>query len=65
MKGRDNAVKRFQKTWTSANSVKINDSIGKVGVVKDKPHPPSDDEDSDEITEDKLEDFELSSVESD
>ncbi len=66
MRGRDNAVKRFEKTWISAHgAAKVEDSISKGGVVKKKPHPPSDDEGSDGAAEDTLKDFDLSSVDSD
>ena len=63
---------KFQSTWTSVHQTK---EVAKQGVVKNKPHPTSDEElheqevsDEEEVSdsgEDVVEDFDLSSADSD
>ncbi|XP_064385137.1 nucleolar complex protein 2 homolog [Halichondria panicea] len=67
-RGKENAVRKFQKTWTSAHAT-VTEVKGssKKRVAKKKRHPVSDDETSDGgvVNEDVVEDFDLSSADSD
>ena len=71
-KGKDNSISRFLATWVKVHSTK--EATGgkgatkrKVGVVKDKPRPTTEDGNSavSDNEEDILEDFDLSSADSD
>ncbi len=61
-------MRKFQKTWTSAHAT-VTEVKGssKKRVAKKKRHPVSDDETSDGgvVNEDVVEDFDLSSADSD
>ena len=68
-KGKDNSISRFLATWVKVHSTK--EATGgkdatkmKVGVVKDEPHLATEDGVSD-IEADIVEDFDLSSADSD